>query len=302
VRYPLALLLLLGGCSPQIAQLRPYAAHPTQQMSGEDAIVDVQGGVRTTTACMRAPDLDDWFRLPGKGVKETGNPFLCRPPRAPVKFTVFRLDIRNDTEYDVFVDTARITLRDAEGNEYHPLDEKALTNYWIGKVTIELGKPMTWTAQMSAISRKDVKEKSRTETLYAGGPIPSRGEHAGFVAFRGLRETKERLYPIGYDLVGLAAGAPLGAVFAEQVARRHDALVVGAGALAGALLGRLGMSLIAPRRDPQLDRLQLLIEVVTRSSRYGNPLNVALMEFNFARARVSKPPKDQPETDQWRNK
>lgn len=48
--------------------------------------------------------------------------------------------------------------------------------------------------------------------------------------------------------------------------------------------------------------LQLLVEIVTRTSRYGNPLNVALVELNFARERVPVRPKNlEPEdTEGWR--
>jgi hypothetical protein len=40
--------------------------------------------------------------------------------------------------------------------------------------------------------------------------------------------------------------------------------------------------------------------VVTRTSRYGNPLNVALTEANFNRIRVPLPPKEDKEMEEWR--
>ena len=232
--------IILAGCSPRIVAIRPFTVHPSQRLDNEDTIVDVQAGVRTTIRYISDAELDEAFRLPGKRAAETGNPFLYRPPRAPVRFWVFRIEQRNESEYDTFTDFGKILLRDDQGNEYRPLDERKLTDYWIGKVTIALGKPLTWTAQMDAIRRRTEKEKSVVETLFTGGRLPSRGEHAGYIAFRDF--------------------------------------------------------------SPGIKRLQLLIEVVTRSSRYGNPLNVALMEFNSNKTKVAEPPADEPELDQWRNR
>jgi hypothetical protein len=236
----LAALLLTVGCAPRIIDIRPYAAHPDQKMDGENVVVSWKHGVRVALRYMRDGELDEIFRLPGKNVKmETGNPFISRPPRAPAKFTVFQLDLRNESEYDTFVDAEKILMRDELSGEYKPMNAQSLVDYWIGKVTIELGKPVTWSAQMEAVKRKDIKEKSRRETIYEGGRLPSRGEHAGFLAFRDL---------------------PKGS--------KH---------------------------------LQILIEVVTRSSRYGNPLNVDLFEFNFDRIRIPPPPKDEAELNEWRD-
>ena len=236
-------LLFLGlavlGCAPRIIDIRPYPAHPDQKMDGEDILVSWKHGVRVAARYMRDSELDDAFRLPGANPKkETGNPFLSKPPRAPARFTVFRLDLRNESEFDTFVEIGKILLRDELSGEYHPQSAQQLTDYWIGKVTIELGKPVTWAAQMEALRRKVTKEKSLHETIYEGGRLPSRGEHSGYIAFRDLPK-----------------------------ASKH---------------------------------LQLLVEVVTRSSRYGNPLNVDLYELNFDRVKVPKPPKDQPEMNEWR--
>lgn len=235
-----AAFLALTGCAPRITDIRPYAAHPDQKMDGENVVVSWKHGVRVALRYMRDSELDEIFRLPGKNVRQqTGNPFIFRPPRAPAKFTVFQLDLRNESEYDTFVEAGKILMRDELSGEYRPMNSQQLVDYWIGKVTIELGKPVTWSAQMEAVRRKDVKEKSKRETIYEGGQLPSRGEHAGFLCFRDL-----------------------------------------------------------PRASKHL---QILIEVVTRSSRYGNPLNVDLFEFNFDRLKIPPPPKDQAELDEWRD-
>lgn len=231
---------LLTACAPRIIDIRPYAAHPDQKMDGENIVVSWQHGVRVAIRYMRDSELDDIFRLPGVNVKkETGNPFITRPPRATARFTVFQLDLRNESEYDTFIEANKILMRDDLSGEFRPMTSQQLVDYWIGKVTIELGKPVTWSAQMEAVRRKDIKEKGRRETIFEGGRLPSRGEHVGFVVFRDL-----------------------------------------------------------PKKSKHL---QLLVEVVTRSSRYGNPLKVDLYEFNFNRVKIPPPPKDEAELNEWRD-
>ncbi|MEK7476082.1 MAG: hypothetical protein AAB152_10700 [Candidatus Coatesbacteria bacterium] len=302
----LALVAALSGCAGRMSVIRPYTAHPTQVLESENDLVDVQGGVRTTIRHMSPEELDDVFRKPGKGVTETGNPFLYRPPHAPMKFTVFQFRIRNESDFDIVVDPAKILLRDAEGTEFHPLTAKALTDYWIGRVAIELGKPRTWTAQMESISRRDIKEKLRSETVYEGGLLPTRGEHTGYIAFSGLSEKIHGRSTAIYQIGGFVAGAGLGALTSRQVIRaaggEPNRVWVSLGAIAGGLLGRWISTWLIPDPDPRLNRVSIVLEVVTRSSRYGNPLNVALFEYNFSRSRVERLPKGEIDpSEEWRN-
>ena len=234
-----ALAILLGiGCSGRIRDLRPFVAHPDQKMDGEDVIVCWQNRIRTSIRYMRSSELDETFRITGK-IGETANPFYCRPPGAPMQFTVFRISLRNESDFDTFVEFDKILLRDDLGGEHRPLNQTTLTDYWIGRVTIELGKPVTWTPQMDAVKKKEEKEKLLIKTVYEGGRLPSRGEHTGYLAFRNIPVTAKQF--------------------------------------------------------------QLLIEVVTRSSRYGNPLNVALTEFNFKVVKIHPPSKQDEEMKEWRN-
>jgi len=299
---------LLGGCAGSMNVVRPYSAHPTQVLESENVLVDVQGSVRTTISWMSPEDLDDLFRKPGKGVTETGNPFLCRPPNAPMRFTVFHFRIRNESDFDIVVDPAKILLRDAVGTEFRPMTTKALTDYWIGRVAIELGKPRTWTAQMEAISRRETKEKLKTETIYEGGVLPTRGEHAGYIAFSGLSEQIHGPSTALYQIAGFVAGAGIGGVSSRQVVRlaggKPNRVWVSLGAVAGGLLGRWISTWLIPEPDRLLNRMVLNIEVVTRSSRYGNPLNLALFEYNFSRSRVerlSKAEAAEDTSEEWRN-
>jgi hypothetical protein len=231
-------LILLSGCSPRVLDLRPFAAHPDQKMDGEDVVVSWQNHIRTSVRYMRSFELDAAFRLPGRS-GETANPFLFRPPAAAVKFTVFRLNFRNESEYDTFVEYDKILLRDDLGGEFRPLSMQKLMDYWLGRVAIELGRPVTWTAQMAALKEKKEKEKLLIKTVYEGGRLPSRGEHTGYIAFRDI--------------------------------------------------------------PPEAKQLQLLIEVVTRSSRYGNPLSIVLSEFNFKVTKIHIPSKSDEEMKEWRN-
>jgi hypothetical protein len=260
-RTAFALAVLLAGCTPKIVDIRPYGAHPDQKMDGEDIIVSWQSGVRTTIRYMRPAELDELFRKPG--TTKTGNPFLTRPPSAKARFTVFRIDIRNETEYDVFVEPPKILLRDSAGGEYRPVARQGLTDYWIGRVAIELGKPVTWSEQMEAIGQKTLKEKLVVETLFEGGRVPSRGEHIGYIAFRDIPEE------------------------VKMPQSMHDST-----------LSRIWKWLTLVEKP--VGQLQLIVEVVTRASRYGNPLNVALLEFNFNMVKVPVPPPDEEELKQWR--
>ncbi len=227
---------LLVACS-RIVDIRPWVAHKNQRLEDGDTLVTLQHGIRASVRYMRDAELDDMFRLPGGVIRETGNPFICRPPHAPARFTVFRVTVHNESEYDTFVEPDKILLRTNRSTEHHPLTRQQLIDYWIGRVTVELGKPLTWTPQMDAVRRLEVKEKSLRATIYEGGRLPSRGEHTGYLAFRDLPVT--------------------------------------------------------------LKTMQLMVEVVTRSSRYGNPLDVALMAFNFGRIKVPVPPKDVDDQSEW---
>ncbi len=306
----LFLLLSAVGCSPRIVDIRPFVAHPTQKLESEDSLTDVQGGVRTTARYLRASELDEVFRLPGKGVRETGNPFLYRPPKATEKYTVFHLTLRNESDTDVFVDFNKILLRDWRSGEYRPVDAKKLTDYWVGRVTIELGRPLTWTAQLNALTKKDEKEKSKVETIFAGGMLPARGEHSGFLAFPGVPDTIPRERSVLFEGAGFVTGAALGWVGSVQVARLAgfqknggSATIRNAlGALVGGLLGRWAGSLIAPTRDPQRNYLQMTFDLVTRTSRYGNPQSVSLVELNYMQIRRPEPPPDNEELQEWRNR
>lgn len=304
------LALAAAGCSPRIVDVRPFVAHPTQKLEGEEILTDVQGGVRTTMRYHRPADLDEIFRLPGKGVRDTGNPFLYRPPKATTKFTVFHLTLRNESDSDVFVDFEKILLRDWRSGEYRPMDARKLTDYWVGRVTIELGRPLTWTAQLAALTKKDEKEKSKVETVFAGGILPARGEHSGYLAFPDVPDTIPRERPLFYEGAGFVAGAALGWAGSVQVARiagfqKHGGTATlrnALGAFIGALLGRWGGMLIAPTRDPQRNYLQLTFDLVTRTSRYGNPQSVSLVEMNYMQVKRPAPPPDHEELQEWRNR
>lgn len=306
----LVLLVAAAGCSPRITDIRPFVVHPTQKLEGEDVLTDTQGGVRTTMRYDRPAELDEIFRLPGKGVRETGNPFITRPPKATTKFTVFHLTLRNESDTDVFVDFNKILLRDWRAAEYRPVDAQKLTDYWVGRVTIELGRPLTWTAQLAAITKKDEKEKSRSETIYSGGILPARGEQSGYIAFADVPETIPRERPVFFEGAGFVAGAAAGWLGSVQVARMAGFETRGGlanlrnvmGAVVGGLLGRWAGMLIAPTRDPQRNYLQLTFDLVTRTSRYGNPQSVSLVELNYMQVRRPAPPPDNEEIQEWRDR
>jgi hypothetical protein len=260
-RFAFVLAFMLAGCTPKIVDIRPFTVHPDQKMDGEEVIVSWQAGVRTTIRYMQPGELDEIFRKPEAA--KTGNPFLRRPPKAPARFAVFRVDIRNESEYDIFVDIRKIILRDSAGGEYRPVTRQALTDYWIGHVAIELGKPETWSGQMESIGRRSIKEKLTVETLFEGGQIPSRGEHIGYIAFRDIPQQ-----------IKVAANVH------ESMWRRFWKWLT--------------------MVEKPVGQLQLVTEVVTRSSRYGNPLSVALLEFNVKMVMVPLPPPDEEELKQWR--
>ncbi len=232
-------LLLLAACSPTMVDIRPFVAHADQKLETEDTIVSVQHRIRTSSHCMTEKELYEEFRVPGKEGRD-GNPFLYKPPLATTRYMVFRLQIHNQSEYTSVVEFAKIRLLDDLSNEYRPVSREELLNYWMGRVTIRLKKPITWSDQMASVRRTYQKEKSLYQAVYAGGILPPKGEHIGFVAFKDIKT--------------------------------------------------------------QARRLQLLVEIVTRTSRYGNPLNVALLEFNFNRVRVPVSPRYlQPEdVEGWR--
>jgi len=306
----LGLLIAAAGCSPRIVDVRPFVAHPTQKLDGEDELSDVQGGVRTTMRYHRPAELDEIFRLPGKGVRETGNPFLFRPPKARTKFTVFHLTLRNESDSDVFVDFNKILLRDWRAAEYRPMDAQKLTDYWVGRVTIELGRPLTWTAQLAAITKKDEKEKSKSETIFAGGILPARGEHSGYIAFPDVPEDIPRERSFFFEGAGFVTGAAAGWTGSVQIARLAGFGKSGGlatmrnvlGALAGGLVGRWIGALVAPSRDPQRNYLQLTFDLVTRTSRYGNPQSVSLVEMNYMQVKRPAPPPDNEELQEWRDR
>ena len=312
MRNQLVLLLLVctAGCAPRIVDVRPFVVHPTQKLESEDVLTDVQGGVRTTARYQRPNELDEIFRLPGKGIRETGNPFLYKPPKAKEKYTVFHLTLRNESDSDVFIDFNKILLRDWRAAEYRPVDAKKLTDYWVGRVTIELGRPMTWTAQLNALTKKEEKEKLKVETIFSGGVLPARGEHSGYLAFPGVPELIPRERNILFEGAGFLTGAAVGWMGSVQVARlagfeKNGGLATlrnGLGALVGGLLGRWGGALIAPKRDPQRNYLQLTFDLVTRTSRYGNPQSVSLVELNYMQVRRAPPPPDNEELQEWRDR
>lgn len=260
----------LAGCGNRVVDIRPWVAHPDQKLESEDVVVAWQNRVRVSLRYMRDRDLDAIFRLPGKA-GGNGNPFLHQLPLAPARFTVFRIDIRNESEFDTFVEFNKILLRNERGDELRPLTQQQLIEYWIGRVTIEPGRPITWSAQMDAARRREEKEKSLVVTVYEGGRLPTRGEHHGYLVFRDLPEGGDPSLCANYTKEsGLVRFLPTHWLF---------------GASKPKLLGCL----------------QLDLEVVTRASRYGNALGVALEEFNFSRLRVPAPPENEEELRQWRN-
>lgn len=238
-RFLLA-VVLMAACSPTFVDIRPFVAHPEQKLASETILVSEQNRIRTAVNYMHDSELNEEFRLPGR-VFRTGNPFIAKPPLARAKFTVFRLNIRNESDNMAMVEFDKIRLLDDLGNEYRPISKTELMNYWMGLVVIKLNKPITWSDQMAAVNKETQKEKALYQAVYTGGLLPPKGEHTGLVAFREIPK-KVRL-------------------------------------------------------------LQLLVEIVTRTSRYGNPLNVSLVEFNFSRMRVPVTPKSiEPEdVEGWRN-
>jgi len=232
--------VLLAACSPTYVDIRPFIVHPDQKLETETVIVSQQNRIRTAVCYMHDNELNEEFRLPGREFR-TGNPFLCKPPLARAKFTVFRLNIRNESENMAMVEYDKIRILDDQGNEYRPISKTELMNYWMGLVVIKLNKPITWNEQMTAVNKQSQKEKALYQAVYTGGYLPPKGEHTGFVAFREIP-------------------------------------------------GKV--------RD-----LQILVEIVTRTSRYGNPLSVSLAEFNFRRMRVRITPKsvEPDDVEGWRN-
>ena len=232
--------VVLVSCSPTFVDIRPFVAHPDQKLEGETLLVSEQNRIRTAIRYMHDTELNEEFRLPGREFK-TGNPFLKKPPLAKASFTVFKLNIRNESENMAMVEFDKIRLMDDLGNEYRPITKTELMNYWMGLVVIKLNKPITWNDQMTAVNNQTQKEKALFQAVYTGGLLPPKGEHTGYIAFREIPK-KVRL-------------------------------------------------------------LQLLVEIVTRTSRYGNPLNVSLAEFNFSRLRVPIQPKyvEPDDVEGWRN-
>ncbi len=303
-----------AGCAGRIVDVRPFTAHPDQQMDGSNVIVSWQNDVRTVVRYMRESEMDDAFRLPGVE-RTTGNPFLRRPPGALARFIVFRLTVRNESEYDVFADPARMSLRDETGTTLQPVTAQELTDYWMGRVTVALGTPVTWGPQLEALRKRDAKEKSVVETIFTGGLVPPRGEHTGYVAFRDERHTLRRADPERTkDLVGWMSVAGIALITADVVRpnvilkrwNEGDKPFPRAGrmllAVEGGTVVWFAHNLwrwLAPPRGKE-HRLQLSFEIVTRASRYGNPLRVAPMEFNFSKVRVPWPPVHDEEYEQWR--
>lgn len=276
----LAALLLSGGCSSKIVVLRPHIAHPDQTIEVRDEITSVEDQVRTSVRYMQGWELDALFRPAGSN-QETANPFLYWPPRAPVKFTVFRIYIRNESAMDIFQDLDTILLRDEPGNEYHPEDKESLTTYWLRQVTMELGNPITWTGQTNAVQETTTKRKSLTETMFTGGHLPPRSERQGYIAFRNVSETgKPKLvwYQKGFmRTVEFILLTPLGRYF---------------------IIDRLFKW--GPPHAIPIGHVQLNMQLVTRDSQYGPPRKMALKEFNFHQVRISVPPEGDKEMDPWR--
>ena len=234
------MLVLAASCSPTFVDIRPFVAHSEQKLESETVLVSEQNRIRTAVHYMQDGELNEEFRLPGREFK-TGNPFMFKPPLAKAKFTVFRLNIRNESENMAMVEFNKIRLLDDLGNEYRPISKTELMDYWMGLVVIKLNKPITWNDQMSTVNKQTQKEKALYQAVYTGGLLPPKGEHTGFVAFREI-----------------------------------------------------------PKK---VKLLQLLVEIVTRTSRYGNPLNVSLVEFNFSRIKVPITPKmiEPDDVEGWRN-
>lgn len=225
---PVAAAALAVACSPTIVDIRPFVAHPEQKLETEEILVYEANRIRVAVRYMRDTELNEEFRIPGREYR-TGNPFLYKPPLAKAKFTIFRLNIRNESENSASVEFPKIRLLDDQANDYKPIGRTELTNYWMGLVVIKLNKPITWGDQMQGVGKSVQKEKSLWQAVYQGGLLPPKGEHTGYVAFRDVPKN--------------------------------------------------------------VKTMQFLVEIVTRTSRYGNPLNVALIEFNFNRVRVPVAPK-----------
>jgi len=255
------LAAFMAGCTVKMIDIRPFVAHPEQKLEGEDMLVQWQAGVRTTCRYMQPAELDEVFRKVGE--EKTGNPYLQRPPKAPARFTVFRIEIRNESEFDVFVEAPKVLLRDNAGGEYHPVTRQALTDYWLGRVFIELGKPLTWSEQMATIGQKTRKEMLVVEALFEGGRIPSRGEHIGYIAFRDIPQK-----------IKVPANVRLST---WQKIWNWLTMV-----------------------EKPLGQLQLIVQLVSRSSQYGNPVAISLLEFNHNMVKVPVPPPDEEELKQWR--
>ena len=202
----------------------------------------------------------------------------------------------------------KILLRDDQDNEYRPMDQRQLTDYWLSLVTIKLGNPITWTAQMDAVQKKEVKEKFRVEAVYTGGRLPSRSEHTGYIAFRDVSETgKPQLlwYQRNWARVVqfIALGA-VGAAAAPAITGKKFWTQNWVRVAEFFTLGGLGLFIAdrfyGPPDAVPIGRVQVLIEVATRDSQYGPPLSVTLQEFNFDMVKVTVPPKGDEEMDEWR--
>ncbi len=365
----LAIGLCAAGCSPRLVDVRPYAGRPEQQVDLDGRLVAWEHQVRTTVRYMGESALNSAFRLPGPADK-TANPFMYSPPRAHKRFIVFHLTIRNESEYDVFVDAEKIYLRDESGAIFRPVTKEDLINYWIGRVTIELGKPVTWSNQMDAAKKRTEDRKSIAETVYGGGRIPPYGEHSGYVAFTddigtlkrasvpdppdllgyasigglgftwggsvgagvgavigGSRDYKKggqigggiggmvggalagmsgagsKIGGLGGGLAGYMAGAAAGKSMARTAGEDAGGIVGGAvgGAVGGFVGGTVGAIWKSLSKPPKEERtLQLYVEIVTRASRYGNPLRMSLLEFNFDKVLVPARPAGDEEFDPWR--
>ena len=290
-----------GGCATKIIDIRPYALHPDQKMETEEVLISEQHRIRTSIDYVRPAELDDAFRPPGLG-RETHNPFLYRPPYAPAKFTVFRVTVRNESAHDVFGEWDKIFLRDDLGREYRPLTREALNNYWMGQVTMRLGDPITWVPQMKALERRKKTEKTLEETVYSGGFIPPRGEHTGYIVFRDVDDTGKPRIPWyqrnWWRALEFAAPVPIGYSLVND--SQHDLLRLAGGVLLGGLTLYACDYFWGPPKALPIGHLQLIFEVTSRTSRYGNPANLALMEVNFNMVKVQLPPKGDEEMDEWR--
>lgn len=296
-----ALLVACAGCATKIVDIRPYALHPDQSMESEKVIVSEQHRIRTSVRHVQPGELDAAFRPPGLN-QETHNPFLYRPPYAPVKFTVFHVHIRNESQTDAFGEWGKFFLRDDQGREYRPIPRKDLTNYWMGQVTMRLRDPITWVPQMSALERKKETETTRDETIYSGGFIPPRGEHSGYIAFRDVDESGKPQLPWyqrnWWRAVEFAAPVPIGYGMIND--NQHALLRLAGGLLLGGITLYACDHFWGPPKAIPIGHLQLILEVTSRASRYGSPAGLALMEINFNMVKVQTAPEEDSEMDEWR--